>query len=72
MSEPKRRGRTFRHVLLGGVVGGAIALVGTRSRRGAGVQRGAPEPVAGLEAFEGAPCWKYDRRAAGAGEPRPK
>jgi len=73
MREPprKRRGRALRHMLLGGMVGGAIAVVGTRSRRASRARRAA-EPVAGLEAFEGAPCWSYDRRASGAGDQRPK
>jgi hypothetical protein len=37
-----------------------------RVRRGLEPRDG-PVSVAGLEAFEGAPCWEYDRAPAGAG-----
>jgi hypothetical protein len=57
-------------MLLGGMVGGAIAVVGTRSRRASQARRAA-EPVAGLEAFEGAPCWQHDRARASAEPERP-
>jgi hypothetical protein len=55
----RRRG-VLRSFLVGGVVGAAAGvLAGPRLRRGR------PRPdgrrVAGLEAFEGAPCWHYDR-----------
>ncbi|MGZ4430016.1 MAG: hypothetical protein ACXVYV_00060 [Gaiellales bacterium] len=60
----KRRG-ALRSFLFGGVIGGAIAVAAPRVRRGR-AQREGPEPVVGLEAFEGAPCWEYDRREAAA------
>lgn len=56
---PSRRRRTLRTFVFGGVVGGAIAFAAPRLRR---ELRPGDEPraMAGLEAFEGAPCWHYD------------
>ncbi|HEY2789352.1 MAG TPA: hypothetical protein VGI72_07840 [Gaiellales bacterium] len=63
----RRRG-VVRPFVVGGLVGAAAAVVAPRLRR-----RGpapAARPVAGLEAFEGAPCWRSDsdHAAAGGGE----
>jgi hypothetical protein len=56
----RRRRRTLRTFLFGGMVGGAIAVAAPRLRRG--LRPGDEEQrVLGLEAFEGAPCWHYDR-----------
>ncbi len=44
----------------------AGAVAAPRLRRGR--PRDAPRPIAGFEAFEGAPCWQHDR--AGAARPR--
>ena len=66
---PRRRGGALRSFLFGGVVGGAIAVAAPRFRKGRAPRGAGPRPVAGLEAFEGAPCWEHDRRgdtAAGA------
>jgi hypothetical protein len=49
-------------------VGGLAAVAAPRRRRGLD-QREGPQPVAGLEAFEGAPCWQHDRSRSGAGQP---
>src|ERR671937_2820322 len=59
VARTRRRG-VLRSFLVGGVVGAAAGvLAGPRLRRGR------PRPdgrrVAGLKAFEGAPCWHYDR-----------
>ena len=54
----RRRG-ALRSFLFGGVIGGALAVAAPRVRRRG---RAAPGPIAGLEAFEGAPCWEHDRR----------
>ena len=61
MSErPGRRRGVVRSFLFGGVVGGLVAVAAPRVRRGLEPREG-PLPVAGLEAFEGAPCWEHDR-----------
>jgi hypothetical protein len=60
--DPARRRRgVVRSFVVGGLVGAAAAVVAPRIRR-----RGpaAARPVAGLEAFEGAPCWQEDAAAA--------
>lgn len=55
--DPARRRRgVVRSFVVGGLVGAAAAVVAPRIRR-----RGpapAARPVAGLEAFEGAPCFR--------------
>jgi hypothetical protein len=67
MSErPRRRRGVVRSFLFGGVVGGLVAVAAPRVRRGLEPRDG-PVSVAGLEAFEGAPCWDHDRGLAGAG-----
>lgn len=63
---PKRR-RALRSFLFGGVVGGLVAVAAPRVRRGLEPREG-PQPVAGLKAFEGAPCWQHDRRRAGGAD----
>jgi hypothetical protein len=63
---PRRRRGAMRSFLFGGVVGGMVAVAAPRVRRGLEPRDG-PVSVAGLEAFEGAPCWEYDRAPAGAG-----
>jgi hypothetical protein len=68
MSDGKRRRPRLRSFVFGSVVGGLVAVAAPRLRRGLD-QREGPQPVAGLEAFEGAPCWQHDRRRSGAGEP---
>jgi len=70
MSErPRRRRGVVRSFLFGGVVGGLVAVAAPRLRRGLEPREG-PLPVAGLEAFQGAPCWEHDRgRAAAGAEP---
>jgi hypothetical protein len=50
----------MRSFLFGGVVGGLVAVAAPRVRRGLEPRDG-PVSVSGLEAFEGAPCWEYDR-----------
>jgi hypothetical protein len=66
MSErPRRRRGVVRSFLFGGVVGGLVAVAAPRVRRGLEPRDG-PVSVAGLEAFEGAPCWEYDRGPAEA------
>jgi hypothetical protein len=62
----RRRG-ALRSFVVGGIVGAAAAVVAPRLRRG---RPPAGRPVAGLEAFEGAPCWHHDagRAAPGGGE----
>ena len=57
----KRRG-AMRSFVVGSVIGAAAAVVAApRLRRG---RRPDAHRVAGLEAFEGAPCWEYDRSPA--------
>jgi hypothetical protein len=57
----------MRSFVVGSVIGAAAAVVAApRLRRG-------PRPdgrAAGLEAFEGAPCWDYDRSPGRDDEPR--
>jgi hypothetical protein len=66
MSPERPRGRrALRSFLFGGVVGGLVAVAAPRVRRGLEPREG-PQPVAGLKAFEGAPCWQHDRRRSGA------
>ena len=66
-----RGGRAVRSFLVGSVVGGLVAVAAPRLRRGLEPQEG-PQAIAGLRAFEGAPCWQYDRRrVGGAGEDLP-
>ncbi|HEY0386852.1 MAG TPA: hypothetical protein VGC71_00275 [Gaiellales bacterium] len=67
MTAPRGR-RAVRSFLFGGVVGGLVAVAAPRVRRGLD-PRDAPQSVAGLRAFEGAPCWDHDRRRSGAGVP---
>jgi len=64
-----RRGGAMRTFVVGSVIGAAAAVVAApRLRRGRRPEsRG---PVAGLEAFEGAPCWHYDRAQARDGDGR--
>ncbi|HVG88455.1 MAG: hypothetical protein ACJ740_10810 [Gaiellales bacterium] len=67
MTEGRPKRGALRSFLFGGVVGGVLATVAApRVRRGR--PRDAPRPIAGLEAFEGAPCWQHDR-ARGSAEP---
>jgi hypothetical protein len=72
VTEPHRRRRgVVRSFLFGGVVGGLVAVAAPRVRRGL-EPRDRAESVAGLEAFEGAPCWEHDRgRPAGGGDAGP-
>jgi hypothetical protein len=56
---PGRRRRTLRTFVFGGMVGGAIAVAAPRLRRGRAP--GDEQRALGLGAFEGAPCWHYDR-----------
>ena len=63
----KRRG-AMRSFVVGSVIGVAAAVVAApRLRRG---RRPEHDRVAGLEAFEGAPCWDYDRSPARDAEQR--
>jgi len=56
----KRRGGAMRTFVVGSVIGAAAAVVAApRLRRGRRPDGG--ERAVGLEAFEGAPCWYYDR-----------
>jgi hypothetical protein len=61
----RRRGRrgVVRSFVVGGLVGAAAAVVAPRLRKG---RAAAVRPVAGLEAFEGAPCWQHDAEHASA------
>jgi hypothetical protein len=61
----RRRGRrgVVRSFVVGGIVGAAAAVVAPRLRKG---RPPAARPVAGLEAFEGAPCWHGDAEHASA------
>jgi hypothetical protein len=54
----------MRSFVVGSVIGAAAAVVAAPRLR-----RRRPES-AGLEAFEGAPCWHYDRTQARDGEAR--
>jgi hypothetical protein len=70
VSDPRsdrRRGRrgVVRSFVVGGLVGAAAAVVAPRLRRGRGAGPAA-RPVAGLEAFEGAPCWQHDAEETAA------
>jgi hypothetical protein len=57
----------MRSFVVGSVIGAAAAVVAApRLRRG----RRPDGRAAGLEAFEGAPCWHYDRSAGRDGELR--
>lgn len=56
----KSRRSSLRSFVFGSVVGGAIAVAAPRLRRGLQQPEGERLP-SGLEAFEGAPCWEYDR-----------
>ena len=71
MSDGRRRRPRLRSFVFGSVVGGLVAVAAPRLRRGLD-QREGPQPVAGLEAFEGAPCGQHDRRRSGAGETTPE
>ncbi len=63
MTPPVRRRRALGSFVFGSVVGGAIAIAAPRLRRARGAGDGAgPERIAGLAAFEGAPCWEHDHR----------
>jgi hypothetical protein len=63
----KRRGGAMRTFVMGSVIGAAAAVVAApRLRRGR--RPGAGDRAAGLEAFEGAPCWHHDRAQAKDGE----
>ena len=53
----RRRRGALRSFVFGSVVGGAIAVAAPRVRRRKLQQHH------GLEAFEGAPCWEFDRAA---------
>jgi hypothetical protein len=57
----KRRGGAMRTFVVGSVIGAAAAVVAAPRLRRRGRRPEAGGPVAGLEAFEGAPCWHYDR-----------
>jgi hypothetical protein len=60
----RRRRGALRSFVFGSVVGGAIAVAAPRMRRRT------LQHLHGLEAFEGAPCWEFDRAAAtDAGQP---
>jgi hypothetical protein len=67
--QPGKPRGALRSFLFGGVVGGLVAVAAPRARRR--VPREAPQRVDGLEAFEGAPCWEYDRGLAD-GPPAPR
>jgi hypothetical protein len=57
----------MRSFVAGSVIGAVAAVVAApRLRRG----RRLEGRSAGLEAFEGAPCWEYDRSPGRDGEPR--
>jgi hypothetical protein len=60
---PGRRRGVVRSFVVGGLIGAAAAVVAPRLRRGRGPGP-ATRPVAGLEAFEGAPCWQQDTPVA--------
>ena len=65
----KRRGGAMRTFVVGSVIGAAAAVVAApRLRRGRRPNSGGR--AAGLEAFEGAPCWHHDRAKARDGEGR--
>ena len=53
--EEDRRHQRARSLLLGGVIGASAALAAGRRR---GRDRKAPKSVAGLAAFEDAPCYR--------------
>jgi hypothetical protein len=56
----RSRRSALRSFVFGSVVGGAIAVAAPRLRRGLHQPEDERLP-SGLEAFEGAPCWEYDR-----------
>ncbi|HEX5261352.1 MAG TPA: hypothetical protein VFW18_07725 [Gaiellales bacterium] len=56
----RSRRSSLRSFVFGSVVGGAIAVAAPRLRRGLHQPEEERLP-SGLEAFEGAPCWEYDR-----------
>jgi cell division septation protein DedD len=65
----KRRGGAMRSFVVGSVIGVAAAVVAApRLRRGR--RPGGDGRAAGLEAFEGAPCWDHDRAQARDGDGR--
>jgi hypothetical protein len=57
----------LRSFLLGGVAGGVVAVVAPRVR---GPRPPAGEALGGLEAFEGAPCFRHDVERAGSAAAR--
>jgi hypothetical protein len=69
VTDGRGKGRgAMRSFVVGSVIGAAAAVVATpRLRRG---RRPATGRAAGLEAFEGAPCWHHDRAQARDGEER--
>jgi hypothetical protein len=56
---PQKKHGAARTFVVGTLVGGVIAIAAPRLRRG--LHPSEPSGEAGLRAFEGAPCWEYDR-----------